>query len=145
MQCGEARFIDDIAIYKECCRFARRFESLIISKMSGRITLSLFFGWQIGYNGGTPISKEFYSSSLSGKHNSEVGKILFPDWDQQRRDQFLKKKEAHFRRSYFLLIFYCRKDNLVQVNITLLPKFCIILEFCVPATRGSYILFFMLY
>ncbi|KAG0601568.1 hypothetical protein M758_11G122100 [Ceratodon purpureus] len=53
---------------------------------------------EIGYNCGNPITKEFYSSSLSGKHNSVVGKFLFPDWDQQRRDQFLDDKEAHFRR-----------------------------------------------
>jgi hypothetical protein len=45
--------------------------------------------------------KEFYSSSISGKHSSVVGKLLFPDWDQEKRDRFMNDKEAHFRRSEF--------------------------------------------
>lgn len=52
---------------------------------------------EVGYNGGTPITEEFFSAFISGKHNSEIGVFLFPDWDQQRRDHWLDDKEVYFR------------------------------------------------
>ncbi|KAG0564096.1 hypothetical protein KC19_8G082300 [Ceratodon purpureus] len=52
----------------------------------------------MGYNDGIPITEDFFSAFISGKHNSEIGVFLFPDWDQQRRDQWLDDKEALFRR-----------------------------------------------
>ncbi|XP_024401807.1 haloacid dehalogenase-like hydrolase domain-containing protein Sgpp [Physcomitrium patens] len=53
---------------------------------------------ELEYNNGIPISEEFFSAFISGKHNSEIGVLLFPDWDQQRRDRWLDDKEAYFRR-----------------------------------------------
>lgn len=72
----------------------------------------------MGYNDGIPITEDFFSAFISGKHNSEIGVFLFPDWDQQRRDQWLDDKEALFRRS-----FICFKRTLFQVcvNPTSIP------------------------
>lgn len=53
---------------------------------------------EMGYNGGTPITEEFFSAFISGNNNVATGLFLFPDWDQQRRDQWLDDKEAYFRR-----------------------------------------------
>jgi len=52
---------------------------------------------EVGYNGGTLITEEFFSAFISGKHNTEIGLFLLPDWDQQRRDQWLEAKETYFR------------------------------------------------
>ncbi|GER48133.1 haloacid dehalogenase-like hydrolase superfamily protein [Striga asiatica] len=53
---------------------------------------------QIGYNGGEPITEEFYSKNLSGMHNEELCHILFPNWELKKAEKFLDDKEALFRR-----------------------------------------------
>lgn len=53
---------------------------------------------QIGFNGGTPITEEFFIKNISGKHNEELREILLPDWEIQRSRKFLEDKEALFRR-----------------------------------------------
>jgi hypothetical protein len=50
------------------------------------------------FNGGTPITEEFFIKNISGKHNEELREILLPDWEIQRSRQFLEDKEALFRR-----------------------------------------------
>ncbi|KAL5560599.1 hypothetical protein UlMin_036810 [Ulmus minor] len=53
---------------------------------------------EIGFNGGIPITEEFFIKNISGKHNEELGKLLLPDWDLRRSRKFLEDKEALFRR-----------------------------------------------
>ncbi|KAK1306153.1 hypothetical protein QJS10_CPA10g01083 [Acorus calamus] len=53
---------------------------------------------EIGFNGGVPITEDFFIEKISGKHNEDIGAILFPDWDHQKAMQFMDDKEAMFRR-----------------------------------------------
>ncbi|XP_078155941.1 haloacid dehalogenase-like hydrolase domain-containing protein Sgpp isoform X1 [Carex rostrata] len=52
---------------------------------------------EVGFNNGEPITEEFYSANISGMHNEELGKILFPDWDHDKSMKFMDDKEALFR------------------------------------------------
>eukprot|EP00249_Psilotum_nudum_P011492 c23205_g1_i2 orf=244-939(+) len=52
---------------------------------------------EIGFQEGVPINEDFFMEYISGKHNSDIGISLFPDWDQSMRDKFLDDKEARFR------------------------------------------------
>lgn len=54
--------------------------------------------WQMGYNGGTPITEDFFSLYISGKFNTDIGEFLFPDWSIEERDKWLDEKEVLFRR-----------------------------------------------
>jgi hypothetical protein len=54
--------------------------------------------WQMGYNGGTPITEEFFSLYISGKFNTDIGEFLFPDWSIEERNKWLDEKEVLFRR-----------------------------------------------
>jgi HAD superfamily hydrolase (TIGR01509 family) len=49
------------------------------------------------YNGGEPITREFFDEHISGGHNILLGKFLWPDWTQEQRDAFADEKEALFR------------------------------------------------
>ncbi|KAI7989184.1 Haloacid dehalogenase-like hydrolase domain-containing protein Sgpp [Camellia lanceoleosa] len=62
---------------------------------------------EIGFNGGVPITEEFYAEFISGKHNEDVAAFLFPD-DHQRGIKFTDDKEAMFRR--------LAKDKMQAVN-----------------------------
>ncbi|XP_074573424.1 haloacid dehalogenase-like hydrolase domain-containing protein Sgpp [Curcuma longa] len=53
---------------------------------------------EIGYNNGIPIDEEFYIKNISGRHNDEIARILFPDWDSEKAAKILEDKEAMFRR-----------------------------------------------
>ncbi|KAL6323487.1 hypothetical protein AAG906_039060 [Vitis piasezkii] len=53
---------------------------------------------EVGFNGGVPITEEFFIETISGKHNVNLATILFPDWEPQRSQKFLEDKEAYFRR-----------------------------------------------
>lgn len=53
---------------------------------------------QIGFNGGVPITEEFFIKNISGKHNEELCGVLLPNWDLQRARKFMDDKEAFFRR-----------------------------------------------
>ncbi|KAL4602211.1 hypothetical protein ACB092_10G037400 [Castanea dentata] len=52
---------------------------------------------EIGFNGGVPITEEFFVQHIAGKHNDDIAKFLFPD-DIQRGLKFVDDKEAMFRR-----------------------------------------------
>ncbi|KAB1210032.1 Haloacid dehalogenase-like hydrolase domain-containing protein Sgpp [Morella rubra] len=52
---------------------------------------------EIGFNGGVPITEEFFSKNIGGKHNDDIAMVLFPD-DVQRGLKFTVDKEAMFRR-----------------------------------------------
>eukprot|EP00250_Pteridium_aquilinum_P021528 c25153_g1_i1 orf=340-1332(-) len=52
---------------------------------------------QVGFQGGVPITEEFFFDNISGLVNFDIGVSLFPDWEQEKRDKFLIDKEAHFR------------------------------------------------
>lgn len=62
---------------------------------------------EIGFNGGVPITEEFYAEFISGKHNEDMATFLFPD-DHQRGIKFTDDKEAMFRR--------LAKDKMQAVN-----------------------------
>lgn len=53
---------------------------------------------KVGFNGGEPISEEFFIKNISGKHNEELCNVLFPDWDLEKARKFFVDKEAMFRR-----------------------------------------------
>ncbi|MQM03896.1 hypothetical protein Taro_036679, partial [Colocasia esculenta] len=52
---------------------------------------------EIGYNG-VPITEEFFVKHIAGKHNEDIARFLFPDWDEQKAMQFMDGKEAMYRR-----------------------------------------------
>ncbi|CAJ1928874.1 unnamed protein product [Sphenostylis stenocarpa] len=56
-----------------------------------------FLSRKIGFNGGAPITEEFFIQTVAGKHNDDIAKALFPD-DLQRGLKFVDDKEALFRR-----------------------------------------------
>ncbi|CAN6283860.1 unnamed protein product [Urochloa humidicola] len=53
---------------------------------------------EIGFNGGVPITEEFYSANISGGHNDDLARSLFPDMDHEKAMQFMDDKEAMFRK-----------------------------------------------
>ncbi|KAF6135597.1 hypothetical protein GIB67_015450 [Kingdonia uniflora] len=53
---------------------------------------------EIGFNGGVPITEEFFIKNISGKHNEDICEVLFPDWDHEKGMKFMDDKEAYFRR-----------------------------------------------
>ena len=53
---------------------------------------------QVSFNGGVPITEEFFMEKIHGKHNDQLCGILFPDWDFERAIKFMNNKEAMFRR-----------------------------------------------
>lgn len=53
---------------------------------------------EVGFQGGDPITEEFFSKTISGKHNDDIGAALFPDWEESQRQKFMDDKEALFRR-----------------------------------------------
>lgn len=52
---------------------------------------------QIGFNGGAPITEEFFIQNFAGKHNDDIATFLFPD-EHARGVKFMEDKEAVFRR-----------------------------------------------
>ncbi|RZC69314.1 hypothetical protein C5167_032398 [Papaver somniferum] len=53
---------------------------------------------EVGFNGGVPIDEEFFIQKIAGKHNDDIGVVLFPDWEPEKSLKFLVEKEAYFRR-----------------------------------------------
>lgn len=53
---------------------------------------------QVGFNNGVPISEEFYSANISGGHNDDLARALFPDLDHDKAMKFMDDKEALYRR-----------------------------------------------
>ncbi|KAG6628462.1 haloacid dehalogenase-like hydrolase domain-containing protein Sgpp [Carya illinoinensis] len=53
---------------------------------------------EVGFNGGVPITEEFFSNNISGMHNENLCHALFPNWDLQRARKFMDDKEDMFRR-----------------------------------------------
>ncbi|XP_057977415.1 haloacid dehalogenase-like hydrolase domain-containing protein Sgpp [Malania oleifera] len=53
---------------------------------------------ELGYNNGVPITEEFFVENIAGKHNDDIAKALFPDWELERGLKFVDDKEAMFRR-----------------------------------------------
>ncbi|CAA6669726.1 unnamed protein product [Spirodela intermedia] len=52
---------------------------------------------EVGYNGGEPITEEFFAKNISGGHNDDLARFLFPDWDHKTAMKFMDDKEAMFR------------------------------------------------
>jgi hypothetical protein len=50
------------------------------------------------FNGGTPITEEFFIENISGRHNEDLCHILLSDWEIQRSRKFMEDKEAMFQR-----------------------------------------------
>lgn len=53
---------------------------------------------QVGFNNGQPITEDFFIKNISGMHNDELCRVLFPDWDFDRAMKFMEDKEEMFRR-----------------------------------------------
>ncbi|CAK9172641.1 unnamed protein product [Ilex paraguariensis] len=52
---------------------------------------------EIGFNGGVPITEDFFVQHIAGNHNEDIASFLFPD-DHPRGVKFLEDKEAMYRR-----------------------------------------------
>lgn len=52
---------------------------------------------EIGFNGGVPITEDYFVENIAGKHNEDIATVLFPD-DHPRGVKFLDDKEAMFRK-----------------------------------------------
>ncbi|GJN20165.1 hypothetical protein PR202_gb07507 [Eleusine coracana subsp. coracana] len=52
---------------------------------------------QVGFNDGVPITEEFFSANISGGHNDDLARALFPDMDFEKAMKFMDDKEAFFR------------------------------------------------
>ncbi|BFG31149.1 hypothetical protein CerSpe_174230 [Prunus speciosa] len=52
---------------------------------------------EIGFNGGVPITEEYYIENIGGRHNDDIARILFPD-DFQRGLKLTDDKEVMFRK-----------------------------------------------
>ncbi|XP_073288143.1 haloacid dehalogenase-like hydrolase domain-containing protein Sgpp [Primulina huaijiensis] len=52
---------------------------------------------EIGFNGGVPITEDFFIDNISGKHNDDIASALFPN-DFGRGLKLVNDKEAMFRR-----------------------------------------------
>lgn len=50
------------------------------------------------FNGGTPITEEFFIENISGRHNEDLCHILLSDWEIQRSRKFMEDQEAMFQR-----------------------------------------------
>lgn len=53
---------------------------------------------QAGFNNGDPITEEFYSANISGGHNDDLARALFPELDHDKAMKFMDDKEAMFRK-----------------------------------------------
>ncbi|KAG8084348.1 hypothetical protein GUJ93_ZPchr0010g10441 [Zizania palustris] len=53
---------------------------------------------QVGFNNGVPITEEFFSANISGGHNDDLARALFPDLDHGKAMKFMDDKEALFRK-----------------------------------------------
>ncbi|XP_047334497.1 haloacid dehalogenase-like hydrolase domain-containing protein Sgpp isoform X2 [Impatiens glandulifera] len=53
---------------------------------------------EVGFNGGESITEEFFIQNISGKHNSELSRLLLPEWEFETAMKFMEDKEAYFRR-----------------------------------------------
>ncbi|XP_057449716.1 haloacid dehalogenase-like hydrolase domain-containing protein Sgpp isoform X2 [Lotus japonicus] len=52
---------------------------------------------EIGFNGGIPITEEFFIKNFAGKHSNDTALFVFPG-DLERGLKFVEEKEAMFRR-----------------------------------------------
>ncbi|PRQ57027.1 putative HAD-like domain-containing protein [Rosa chinensis] len=79
---------------------------------------------EVGFNGGVPITEEFFIENISGMHNEELCGVLFPDWDLQRARKFFEDKEDMFRSSIFFFLFLNCKE--VSTGVRTLSIICTI-------------------
>ncbi|KAF3445651.1 hypothetical protein FNV43_RR10827 [Rhamnella rubrinervis] len=56
---------------------------------------------EVGFNGGIPITEEFFIQNISGKHNEHLCRTLLPDWDLQRARKFFVDKRSHVSKVNF--------------------------------------------
>lgn len=53
---------------------------------------------ELGYNQGKMIDEEFFRTWIAGRHNEDIAKDLFPEWDEVRQREVFEEKEARFRK-----------------------------------------------
>lgn len=91
----------------ETCRPLPRFDRLkgILFDIDGTLTNSdpLHFRafqellQEVNFQDGVPIDEEFFRQRISGRHNPEIARDLFPQWTEERRREFYEAKESRFR------------------------------------------------
>eukprot|EP00884_Botryococcus_braunii_P018046 jgi/Botrbrau1/4925/Bobra.0122s0007.1 len=64
------------------CRSHQRFRELLAER---------------GYNGGVPITREFFNEHIAGGHNTYLGPYLWPDASPEEQLKFMEDKEVVFR------------------------------------------------
>lgn len=52
---------------------------------------------QEGYNGGVPISHEFFIRQMSGKLNYAIAEELMPEMEEKKRIEMMDRKEVRYR------------------------------------------------
>lgn len=50
-----------------------------------------------GVNSGKPIDHEFFKAYISGRSNASITKDLFPQWEEEKRQEFSQMKEKMYR------------------------------------------------
>jgi hypothetical protein len=53
---------------------------------------------QAGYNGGVPITHEFFIRQMSGKLNYVIAQELLPDVPEEKRIEMMDEKEVRYRQ-----------------------------------------------
>ncbi|KAF5468383.1 hypothetical protein F2P56_012538, partial [Juglans regia] len=71
---------------------------------------------RIGFNGGVPITEEFYMENISGKHNDDIAVLLFPD-DVQRGLKSTDDKDPIFRRLQRLRLSLMKQHRLAEEQL----------------------------
>ncbi|CAK9205745.1 unnamed protein product [Sphagnum troendelagicum] len=87
---------------------------------------------QAGYNGGVPITHEFFIREMSGKLNYVIAQELMPEMDEAKRIQYMDEKEVQYRKlaakdlqpipGFHLFVEWVKKHNLRRAAVTNSPR-----------------------
>ncbi|XP_024372780.1 uncharacterized protein [Physcomitrium patens] len=87
---------------------------------------------EAGYNGGVPISHEFFIRQMSGKLNYVIADELMPEMEEKMRVEMMDEKEARYRKlaskdlqpipGFLQFIEYVKKRGLRRAAVTNSPR-----------------------
>lgn len=69
-----------------------------------------------GYNGGVPITREFFDEHISGGHNTYLGPYLWPEASPADQMKFMEDKEVVFRQKAGMLMDCAGRANEVGLH-----------------------------
>ncbi|CAK9205610.1 unnamed protein product [Sphagnum jensenii] len=87
---------------------------------------------QAGYNGGVPITHEFFIREMSGKLNYVIAQELMPEMNEAKRIQYMDEKEVQYRKlaakdlqpipGFHRFVEWVKKHNLRRAAVTNSPR-----------------------